>query len=568
MCRVEMNVLTAASLVSAAALFLFLTAGIPLIQLGILTDFGESKKQYLRIASLSWFVLGLVLAFLRWRLHKVFERLWIVRLSRAVIQAPPKTVIFVLWAVYAAALMSAGWFRHAALETRAFDLGIFAQALWNSTQGAFLFSSLKGNICLLGDHFSPLLALLVPVYRIWPDPRVLLVIQPLISALCLFPLARLVRSRFEGNSPALIFCLIYFFYMPTRAALHEDFHPEVLVEPLMFWAFLWLEKRRLFLFNFALLGILAAKENMAGVCFAFGFYAFLFKRERLLGIFWMFFSPLYLWVCVRMFIPVLSGQPYFYSGFYDGFLRGGGVAGLWAVIQDGERWGYVFKVFMPVFFLSWLDLPSLFLTFPVLFQNLLSENPVTRSFNYHYTTGLTPFVFVSAVLGLKRVYVKAAMLRKYFAAVLALLFFMGLMRSGAPEYFYIWQSASRGNERTRMIRAALSRIPQEASLLTHNNLVPQSLNRRYIYQFDYNQTPTKVETALNYGADYLAMDIKMWEMGTLPFETERAALIAAGYQVQSEVDGFLILKNRRLLAETRSGQSDKGDGDFTTMTTL
>jgi len=534
---------------AAIALFFFLTSGIPLIQLGMLSDFGESKKQYLRIASLSLFVLGLMLIFLRWRKPLFFERLWIVRGSLAVLQAPLKPVIFVLWILYTAALISAGWFRHAALETRAFDLGVFAQALWNTTQGDFLYSSLKGGICLLGDHFSPLLVLLAPVYKIWPDPRILLVLQPLISALCLFPLAKLARSRFEGNRPALIFSLIYFFYMPTRAALHEDFHPEVLAEPLMFWAFIWLEEKRRFLFSFALLLILSAKENMAGITFILGTYAFFFKRERLLGLFWMLASPLYLAACVKMIIPVLSGQTYLYGGFYDSVLQGGG-AEVWNLLKDTERWGYAVKVFLPVLFLSWLDLPSLILTLPVLTQNLLSDNGVVRSFNYHYTTGLTPFVFISAVLGLKRLQIFLQSQLQYFKIILAGLLLTGLLRSGAPEYFYVWQSASRVDGRTQMIRSEMKRLPAEAILVTHNNLAPQTVNRRSLYLFDYNPTPTKEEIALKYGADYLVMDVQHWEPGTAPFEVEKAALLRAGYQVQFEKDGFLILKKQDLYERT------------------
>ncbi len=521
-------------------LFFFLTAGIPLIQLGILQNFGEGKKQYLKISRLAVMALGVLLPFLRWKLPAFFERLWAVCGLKRLQNLPQGKMVFIFWAVYSAAMIAACGFRHLALETRAFDLGIFAQALWNTTQGHFLESSLKGGICLLGDHFSPLLVLLAPLYRLWPAPESLLVVQPLISALCFFPLAQLALKISGNRKTVLVFCLIYFFYMPTRAALHEDFHPEVLVEPLMLWAFLWLAEGRKALFCLALALILAAKENMAGVTFMLGFYAFFFKKERGVGAFWMIFSPLYLWLCVHVFIPSLSGQPYLYSGFYRELAQGG-VPALWGILKDSDRWEYLVKVFGPVLFLPLFDFPSLLLTLPVLFQNLLSENATVRSMNYHYMTGLTPFVLLATLLGLEKIQ-RLEWLRKRATFLLMGLLFSALLQSGAPEYFYGWQSASRVSARTRMIRAEMGKIPGDAVLVTHNSLIPQAINRRQVYQFDYNDTTSKTDMALRERADYVVFDAHFWEAGTAAPEIEKKKLLTKGYGIQFENDGFVLFK--------------------------
>jgi uncharacterized membrane protein len=59
------------------------------------------------------------------------------------------------------------------------DLAIFTQAVQQYAQGHLPWSYLKaaGGFDLLGDHFSPVVALLAPFYRLWPDARVLLVAQ-------------------------------------------------------------------------------------------------------------------------------------------------------------------------------------------------------------------------------------------------------------------------------------------------------------------------------------------------------------------------------------------------------
>lgn len=539
---------------AAAAIFLFFffTAGIPFIQAGFWETFGESKKQYVKIARLSIAGLGLLLVFLRWKTPAIFERLWLVRFVRYAAALPLPVSLTILFILYGVTMSSVSILRHLALETRAFDLGIFAQAVWTTLHGDFLFSSIKENICLMGDHVSPLLAVLALPYALWPDPRLLLVLQAFAAGACLYPLTQIIQNRFAQNTASspllpfeqvrqviLVFAVMYFFFMPTRAAVHEDFHPEVLVEPLMLFAFLWLERGKGFLFLAALAIVLSAKENMSGLVFAFGLYALLFKKRRILGLVLMVFSVGYLIFCTRWVVPALSGEPYLYAGSYQ-HLAGGGAAGIMSMLSDGERWEYLFKVYLPFFYLPFLHPPTLLLTLPVLTQNLLSRNGVTRSFNYHYLTGLTPFLFVSSVYALAFLRERFSFIRKHFQMVLWILLSMGLIRAGAPEYFYGWQSVQRITERTQMIRDQMSRIPQEAVLLTHNNLIPQAVNRKFIYQFDYNSNPTKTQAAVDRKAAVVVMDETLWEPGTRPFTEEAASLQQAGYKPEFARDGFHI----------------------------
>ncbi len=534
-----------AGIAAGVALFFFLTSGIPLMQLGLMRDWGPGKKKYLNAARWAIAGLGLLLVFLRWKLPWVFESLWLTRAARWVLRLPLGFTAAVLFILYFFSLSWVVCLRQMALETRAFDMGIFSQAVWTTLHGHFIFSSLKGDICLLGDHVSPLLAALVIPYAIWSDPRVLLILQAMAAAGCIFPLVRLVEAQFEDKKTALVFALMYFFYMPTRAAVHEDFHPEVLIKPVLFFAFLWLEQGRRRLFLFALAVILSAKENMAGVTFAFGFYALVFKKERGMGMAVMAISAAYLVFCVRWLVPHLSGQTYLYGGFYA-HLAQNGTAGIGALLADKERWEYVLKVYGPFLLLPFFDFPTLLLTLPVLFQNLLSVNPVVRSFGYHYTTGQTAFLFIGTMTALFKIRSRYAWAKKYFDVLLAVLLWVSLLRAGAPEYFYGWQSAKNVTPRTQMIRKKLAAIPAEERVLTHNNLIPQLANRMGVYQFNYNPTSTKSGDALKYRADAVILDRNFMEPGTGGLETGVRDLKAAGYRLDFEKDGFYILKHAKI----------------------
>ena len=64
---------------------------------------------------------------------------------------------------------------------------------------------------------------------------------------------------------------------------------------------------------------------------------------------------------------------------------------------------YLKTLLGPVGFLSLLSLIQLLIALPEFAINLLSKNPNMRNVIYHYTAVITPFVFISAIYGTKKV---------------------------------------------------------------------------------------------------------------------------------------------------------------------
>jgi len=78
--------------------------------------------------------------------------------------------------------------RHLQIRTTGYDLGIFEQAVRGYAHLRAPVSELKGpHFNLLGDHFHPILALLGPVYHVFPGPYTLLVAQAALLALSALP---------------------------------------------------------------------------------------------------------------------------------------------------------------------------------------------------------------------------------------------------------------------------------------------------------------------------------------------------------------------------------------------
>jgi uncharacterized membrane protein len=93
--------------------------------------------------------------------------------------------------------------RHWTFHSTASDLAVFDQVLWNTIHGRFMESTLSLARCVphsfFGDHFSPALLLILPLYFVFPHPETLLVVQTVALALGVWPIYLLARSGSSGS---------------------------------------------------------------------------------------------------------------------------------------------------------------------------------------------------------------------------------------------------------------------------------------------------------------------------------------------------------------------------------
>jgi len=94
-----------------------------------------------------------------------------------------------------------------ALVAPSWDLGIFAEAVQAYSRFEAPIVPIKGpGYNLLGDHFHPILALLGPVYRLFPSALTLLVVQDVLIAVSVLPAAPLAQrllGRGQGHTEDL-----------------------------------------------------------------------------------------------------------------------------------------------------------------------------------------------------------------------------------------------------------------------------------------------------------------------------------------------------------------------------
>ncbi|MBB5832258.1 DUF2079 domain-containing protein [Brachybacterium aquaticum] len=119
------------------------------------------------------------------------------------------------------------------LVAASWDLGIFTQLLRAYGELRAPIVSIKGDeVNLLGDHFHPLLALIAPVWWVWPDPEALLWTQAALFGLSAIPLTRLAIDRL-GPGLGSVAGAAYVFSFGLQSAAAVQFHEIALAVPLL-----------------------------------------------------------------------------------------------------------------------------------------------------------------------------------------------------------------------------------------------------------------------------------------------------------------------------------------------
>ncbi|HTC69070.1 MAG TPA: DUF2079 domain-containing protein, partial [Acidothermaceae bacterium] len=124
-------------------------------------------------------------------------------------------------------------------NTAGYDLGIFDQAIHGYAHLHAPISLMKGvhngfgtHFSELGDHFSPIIATVAPVYRVFPDAVTLLIVQGLLFAASM-PSVWLFSKRNLGRTAAYLITAAYALSWGLQAAMAADFHEIAFAVPLL-----------------------------------------------------------------------------------------------------------------------------------------------------------------------------------------------------------------------------------------------------------------------------------------------------------------------------------------------
>ncbi|MBN1221519.1 MAG: DUF2079 domain-containing protein [Anaerolineae bacterium] len=350
--------------------------------------------------------------------------------------------------------------RHLAFETGAFDLGVYVQPLWNFIQGRdFAVSLIEDNGPLRwATHVEPILFLIVPIYKLWPDPRTLLWLQVAGLTLAALPLYALGTRRLHNEWAALTVVAAYFLFPATESVTLFDFHAVAFVPLFLLSAFyfldraftakgkslwLWPENTKVqssvlpsnsaspatysLLLNYALCALffilaMSTKEDIPLYVLLVGLYLLVLRRRWGEGGILMGVSLIWFYIATQVVVPAYrtgGGQSIYLSWFetlgdtpieivLSPFTQPDKVL---ALIFRPDALPALSMLTLPLLLLPIAGFPFLLMAAPGLAQSLLSQNPTLRQLEtWHYAAPMLPFVMLATIDGLAR----TTWLVKYF----------------------------------------------------------------------------------------------------------------------------------------------------------
>ena len=338
------------------------------------------------------------------------------RRQRAVL-AGIAVVLFGAFTTYA-------WARHAKYETTGFDLGIFDQVVRAYAHFDAPTSPLKGvDYNILGDHFHPILVLLVPLYWIWADPRMLLAAQAALLAVSIVPVAGFARRRF-GAVAGLLVAAAYGVSWPLQQAVHFDFHEIAFAVPLIALLVDALDRRAHRTVVACCLLLLGVREDMGVLVLLVGLLVSVRALRQgagagggaeasrpgrrpglLLGGGLVVTGAAGYWAATALVIPAFSPDGFAYwtfpalgpdpAGAVHTILRHPlRVARL--MVLPPVKFHTLVTIFYPTGLLA-LFSPYVLFTLPFLAERMLNERSFLWETHFHYTSVIEPIVVLAAV---------------------------------------------------------------------------------------------------------------------------------------------------------------------------
>ena len=220
---------------------------------------------------------------------------------------------------------------YARFRDSSYDLVIFDQAVRSYAHFHPGISIVKGvhngfgpNFSVLGDHFSPILASLAPLYWIYSGPQTLLIAQAVLFALAIPPLWVFTRRAFGGGwkatSAAYLICVAYGLSWPLAEAVAFDFHEVAFAPVLTAIALERFQAGRLRSALIALGALLLVKEDMGLLVAGIGLYLAVsftptVHKQRIVGIALIMAGIAYTAFATYILIPAFGGRADYYWAY-------------------------------------------------------------------------------------------------------------------------------------------------------------------------------------------------------------------------------------------------------------
>jgi len=419
----------------------------------------------------------------------------------------PVILLILLIACYTIIFSAIAYLKYESFSFQDMDLAVINQTFWNATQGRFI-SNFHGQAALLSGHKWFIAIPLLPIHAIFPGSFTLLFLQTIglsLGAWAIFLLGREMISPLAG----LLFSFCYLIYPALNYVNLFEFHPIAFATPLLLFTFYYYQRRRWGLYLLFLFLSLSCREDIFIPVLGIGLFALLegirdkdgklFSRMKW-GLVAILSSLIWLVICLKV-IPMLieSGQPpsnnptmvesfYGWLGNSPGEILGNiffhpGKILRGILIQP--KLLYLFHLLIPLGFVSLFSPSALIMVLVSLAEGLLSSRFSHFSIRYQYSSIITPFIFISAIYGVRNI-LRWKWPRGKAKIILPVILIFSIVSAkylgplfNLPEGIQLW----RVTQEDRVRQTLVDEVPPAASVATTFEFGPKLSMRPQLFLF-------------------------------------------------------------------------------------
>ena len=464
--------------------------------------------------------------------------------------------------------------RYDTFRTGSYDLVIFDQAVRSYAHFQPGISIIKGvhngfgpHFSVLGDHWSPILAILAPLYWIHGGPQTLLAAQSVLFALAIPPIWLFTWRAFGGGQRAVLaaylVAVVYALSWPIASAMDFGFHEVAFAPVLTAIALERLQAGRLRPALLALAALLLVKEDMGFFIAGIGLYLLAARprqvpRQRLVALVLIAVGIAASVLAIYVLIPAFGGR----SGYYWAYTALGGnatqafthlilhpVSSLKLLVTPRVKLSTMLWLFGAFCFLP-LRSPIALATIPLLAERMLgSVFPGWWGTSFQYNAFLMVVLVCAAVDGAARIDRSLARRREQPAGAawaagpvaLGCVVAMGVAALIlVPRFAFgavLNSSFFQQNARMRAAATATAAVPSGVTVEAVNHLGPQLSARDTVLLWDGDgSSPLR--------PPWVVADVAKREFTfpSLAAQWQRVAFLErTGYQVVFQRKGYVVL---------------------------
>jgi uncharacterized membrane protein len=348
-----------------------------------------------------------------------------------------------------------------------FDNAIFEQAIKSYSRLGAPIVNIKGpEYNILGDHFSPVTALIAPIYRIFPSAQTILLAQVALIAVSVYVIS-VVAMRYLGGLVGLVVGALYGLSFGIQSAVEANFHEVAFAAPLLALAgvaYLDQRWRDVMLWS---LPLLLVKEDLGITVAAIGFVLWLVGERRrgvVLALAGVAGAVLVVFVIIPSFNP---DGVYAYASQSD---RGR----IEVLFDQVDRKAATALLTVAITGLAALWSPWVLVALPTLLGRFVNDVPFYWGTEWHYSLVLMPVVFVAMIDAVQR-------RPQLKLAVPVGVVVSGFMMVNSPVAALADSATWEEPERAEQARLVLSLVPDGVSVETDIGLMTHLVTDREVY---------------------------------------------------------------------------------------